>query len=185
MTYRVWLTKAAEADFVTAMETECREEKGVVRFQGLKVLTDNLTGKPYISVNLDPIDPTVELPTFPKGSIRKVTFTGKHFDGFRNDGVYRHKGATVYLKIVHNLKTPSVHNTEDVTHLEIYQEVQISAGSVRTLREIYTKVRAGEIEPSEDWGSPMKAPSFEQMLGLVALATSRAHGATPSPSDMN
>ncbi len=170
---------------MTSKEADFREEKEVTRLQGMKVLTDNMTGTPYISVNFDPIDPTNEPPTFPKGSVRKVTFTGKYFDGFRNDGIYRHKGATAYLKLVRSLKAPSPYNTEDTTHLEIFQEIQITAGSVRTLREIYTKVRTGEIKPTEDWGSPMKALSFEEMLGLVALVNARADGTIKTPFDMN
>jgi len=183
MTYRVWLTKAAESDFVTAMETEFREEKEVMRFQGMKVLTENLTGKPYISFNFDPIDPTIELPTLPKGSVRKVTFTSKHFDGFRNDGIYRHKGATARLETTRKIHHPYSEN--DVGSIETYQEIQISAGSVRTLRDTYTKVRTGEIEPFEDWGSQRKAPTFEEMLGLMALVTARVHGGTQAPTDMN
>ncbi|MDA8596718.1 hypothetical protein N9L26_00065 [Candidatus Pacebacteria bacterium] len=183
MSYRVWLTKAAETDFTTATERKSGEDQEITRFQGLEVVTDKLTDKRFLSVNLDPIDPTIEPPTFPKGSVRKITFTSKHFDGFRNDGIYRHKGAVALLETTQKLHTPST--MADKTLLQVFQEVKISAGSVRTLREVYTKVRAGKLEPTEDWGSPMKAPSFKEMLGLLALAGAHARGGAQTPTDMN
>lgn len=183
MTYRVWLTKAAAAGFTTATERKYGEDKKITRFQGLEVMTDNATNKPYVAISFDPINPTGELPILPKGSVRKVTFTGKYFDGFRNDGIYRHKGATARVELIQKIRLGC--SLEDVNRLEIYQEIQISAGSVRTLREIYIKVRSGKIEPTEDWGSPMKGPSFEEMLGLMALVSARAHGGVQTPSDMN
>jgi hypothetical protein len=183
MSYRVWLTKTAETDFVTAKETKYREEKEITRFHGLEVNVDKVSGKSYISVyNVDPMDPTNEHHIFPKGSVRKVTFTHKHFDGFRNDGIYQHKGATARLETTQKIHSP--HSMEDKSRFEIFQEIQISAGSLRTLRELYTKIRSGDLEPAEDWGSPMKTPSFEEVLGLMALVGARTQG-SHTPTDMN
>ena len=184
MTIRVWLTKAAETHFEDAGEVSRVQSKPhVAMFYGFKVFEEHVGGQRYISLSVDPLNPTVDTPTFPKGTVRRVTFTHKYFDGFRNDGIYEHKGATARLELTQKIRSAST--LEDVSRLEIFQEIQITAGSIRTLRQIYTKVRSGEIEPSEDWGSPLKAPSFEQMLGLVALASSRAHGSAPNPSKMN
>lgn len=182
MSYRVWLTEATKTDFTTATERKYGEDQEISRYNGLEVMTDKVSGKSYISVHHDPIDPTIEHPAFPKGSVRKVTFTHKHFDGFRNDGIYQHKGATARLETTHKVHTP--YNMEDKTRLEIFQEVQISAGSLRTVRELYIKVRSGDLEPAEDWGSPMKAPSFEEVLGLMALVGARTQG-SHTPTDMN
>lgn len=183
MTYRVWLTKAAKVGFKTTTEKRYGTEKEITRFCDLEVYTENTNAAPYISIERDPIDPTVEFPVFPKGSVRKVTYIGKHFDGFRNDGVYHYRGATARLETTQKLHTPS--SMEDKSHLEVFQQIQISARCVRTLREIYTKVRSGTIQPTEDWGSPAKAPSLEEMLGLMALVSARAHGRPQTPTEMN
>jgi hypothetical protein len=179
MTIRVWLTKAAETHFTDAGEVSNVQSKAhVAMFNGFKVFEEHADGKRYISLSFDPLNPTVELPVFPKGSVRKVTFTGKHFDGFRNDGIYNHKGAVARLETTRKIDRPFVNSQKDVSYVMITQEIQVSAGSIRTLREIYTKIRTGEIKPTEDWGAPMQAPSFEEMLGLMALVSARAHGDT-------
>lgn len=183
MSYRVWLTETAKTSFVTTNEKKYGEMKDVARFNGLEVYTEETSGKCYISISRDPLDPTIELPTFPKGSVRKVTFTSKHFEGFRSDGIYRYKGATARVETTQKLHTPM--NMEDTTHREVFQEIQISAGSVRTLREIYTKIRSKTIEPTEDWGSPMTDRTFAEMLGLISLARAHIPGGGKPPSDMN
>ncbi len=184
MTYRVWLSKTAEANFITAKEKKYSEEREVTRFQGLEVVVDIISGKSYVSIyNIDPIDPTAQYPSFPKGCVSKVTFVGKYFEGFRKDGIYRYKGAIARLETQLKLHTP--HNLEDKRHLEVFQEIQVSAGSVRTLREIYTKVRAGEIQPTKDWSSKASDHSLEELLGLMKLAGAPASGGLKALSGMN
>jgi hypothetical protein len=182
MTYRIWLTEAAKATFVTTQEKKYGEMKEITRFSGHEVSFETGTGSPYVQLWGDPIDPTLELPTFPKGKVKKVTFLSKYHVEFRNDGIYRHKGAVARVEMNRRLHTPMTNG--DTTHLEEYQEIQISAGSIRTLREIYTKVRSGTLKPSEDWGAVSKAPTLEDVLGMFALAGAQANG-VGSPGNMN
>ncbi|MBY0310373.1 hypothetical protein K2Q16_04495, partial [Patescibacteria group bacterium] len=167
---------------VTTQEKKYGEMKDITRFCGHEVTFETGTESSYVQLWGDPIDPTQELPTFPKDSVRKVTFLTKHYVGFRNDGIYRHKGAVARVEMNRLLHTPMTNG--DTTHLEEHQEIQISAGSIRTLREIYTKVRSGKLKPSEDWGGIVKPPTLEEVLGMFSLAGARA-GGVGSPGNMN
>ncbi len=182
MTYRVWLSEAAKASFITTHEKKYSEMKNITRFCGHEVTFETGTKSPYVHVYGDPIDPTHIPPVFPKRSIRKVTFMTKHHVGFRNDGIYCHKGAVARVEINRRLHTLMTNG--DTTHLEVHQEIQISAGSIRTLCEIYTLVRSGKLDPSEDWGGVTKPPTLEEVLGMFALAGAKA-GGDNSPGNMN
>jgi hypothetical protein len=182
MTYRIWLTESAKETFVTTQEKKYGEMKEITRFSGHEVLFETGSRSPYVQLWGDPVDPTQELPTFPKGSVKKVTFLSKYPVGFRNDGIYRHKGAVARVEMSRRFHTPM--SDKDFAHLEEYQEIQISAGSIRALREIYTKVRSGVLKPSEDWGAVTKQPTLEDVLGMFALAGARTNG-VGSPGNMN
>jgi len=58
----------------------------------------------------------------------------------------------------------------DVGAVETWQDIQISAGSVKTLREIYAKIRSGYLKPAEDWGTPLEDfVAVGVMLRLMAM----------------
>jgi len=141
MSIRIWLS-AAGVDSLDAPQ-EGRADILKVGDANLRVDTEN--GCKYVTLNGDPNDPSTAIPAIERKFIRKVTYVEKYYRGFRTDGLYRHKGATARVETREHH-----HSFEDVT-IESHQNISISAGSIRTLKEIYSKVRAGELKPESDW----------------------------------
>jgi len=78
-TIRVWLSATAEPDFETRGE---RQGIPNIYWQGFEVKYDKPTcQRPFLSLYFDPLDPTVKLPSFPKGTVREVTFTDRYWTG--------------------------------------------------------------------------------------------------------
>jgi hypothetical protein len=114
------------------------------------VETDNKSGGKYISIYADPNNPAASIPVITRKYVKRVSYTGKYYAGFRTDGIYHHKGATAHVETIENINRP--YSDNDRTTEEKHQNISISAGSIKTLREIYSKIRTGELKPTEDWG---------------------------------
>jgi hypothetical protein len=125
------------------METPQQGRANLLKVGESSLRVDTENGRKYITLNGDPNDPSTVFTNVPRRFIRQVTFMDNFYKGFRTDGLYRHKGATARVET-----RESGGNMGAVQH----QNISISAGSIRTLREIYSKVRAGELlKPNIDW----------------------------------
>jgi hypothetical protein len=144
MYMKVWLTPKA-----TSAGTQQAADK--LKLYGVEVQTSKESGGKYVSVYLDPIDPTVDMPRFQRGHVKMIAFSDRYHEGFRPEGVYTHKGARAVVKTIVRVETPYLGNNFDATSIERYQEISISAKSIKTLREIYTQIRQGKIAAVEVW----------------------------------
>lgn len=131
MTTRIWLKPAA------AQKDGKRDDS----LNGVKIEFDN--GMPFVIIHFDVMEPATQVPLIDPKLVSKYTYHGTYSSGLRNDGVYRLRGAEASLRT-----TTSVHEGVMVTR---WQTISISAKSVKTLREIYTKIRTGELKVDQDW----------------------------------
>ena len=143
MTIRIWLNAAGEK----ALEAPVQGRADLLKVDERKLRVDNENGCKYVNLNGDPNDPAMVFPTVPSKFIRQVTYVEKYYAGFRTNGLYRHKGATARTDTQERY-----HGHTEIT-LERWQNISISARSIKTLREIYSKVRSGELKPEKDWES--------------------------------
>ena len=123
------------------------EEKVAGRADLLKdtrTRVDYENGKPYTPMDGDVMGPAPALPAIPTDLVKLITYIGKIQNGLRTDGIYRHKGAEARLTTVRQ----GVGNGDLTANV---QTIAISAHSVRSLREIYSKIRSGELKPEEKW----------------------------------
>jgi len=152
MSTRILLKKSADESMT---KTEKRKwDKDVYLLEGVEAVADETTGEKYIVIHADPLDPAASMPRVARKYIKRVTYTEeKYFEGFRTDGVYKLRGATARVDTIEVVHAPGWQNVNDTTTISRHQTISISAGSIRTLREIYTKVRQGTLKPVEDWGA--------------------------------
>ena len=114
--------------------------------RGVEVKTDK-TGKVYIHIYGNPLDPTVEIPEVPEEFVKKVTLREIINEGLLKDGIY----CLDYAKVL--TKTGYDGYYEDV---QTYQHISASAPSLRVLKYVYNRLRKGELKPSEDWSKGTK-----------------------------
>jgi len=170
MAIRIWLTSGADKAIETKQEKQHHDKmKDVNRLNGLEVESDE-GGEKYIDLyRHDPIDPTSSyVLSIDRKYIKRVSFVDKYHAGFRTDGIYKFKGATACIETKRTF-----HGGFDKEQLEeTYQNISISAGSMRTLREIYTQVRQGKLKPTEDWGTGLPMLELRQQQAAKKTATS-------------
>jgi len=143
MSIRVWLNSAGEK----ALEQREPNVTGPLKVGDRLLRADMENGHKYVYLVGRLNDPATVFPQIPREFIRKVTYVDRYYKGFRTDGVYQHKGATA--------RTDTKKNYHD-QQVEVYQEISISAGSIRAAAEIYNLVRSGELKPAENWESSKK-----------------------------
>ncbi|MBM3272273.1 hypothetical protein FJY94_03310 [Candidatus Kaiserbacteria bacterium] len=136
MSLYVWLKKSAPKDLMIGVRS---------------TKVDPNSGARYIELNLDPIKPSAEVPPLDRKYVRKLTFKHAYYAGFRADGIYAHKGATARVAFHRHVNGGIMSQTQTV---EDSQKISIAAPSLRTLREIYSKVRSGQLKPDAEWGQP-------------------------------
>lgn len=147
----IWLKNGAEEQLATL------KEHGLLG--DIKVETHRNSGKKYIMIYEDAIDPTADI-NIPDKFIRKVTLKDKIYRGFCIEGIYRHKGATLMVRT-----ESRVHSEMMATNIEReeWQEISITAPNVKKLKIIYTLVRQKKLAPEEKWDdinfSPPSAPA--------------------------
>lgn len=147
-TTRIWLKASATNSLVKADKRKW--DKDVYILNEIEVVTDESSGQWYVSVSADPLNPAASMPTVARKYVRRVSHESKYFEGFRIDGIYRHKGATARVE--------SIQADEGYGEARFdrrYQRISISAGSVKALRDIYTQVRQGKLKPAEAWGTDL------------------------------
>lgn len=145
----IWLKDDAEA------ELDKLKEQGLL--ENTHVQTKRGTGKKYITIHDDPMDPTSDDVSFLAPLTEKVTFKSTIHRGFRTDGIYRHEGATLLVRTQIRVHSELMcHNIER----EVSQEISILAPSVEKLKAIYTLVRQGKLAPEENWGDDALATSI-------------------------
>lgn len=115
---------------------------------GMEVETDRKSGEKYINFYVDPINPGVILPVIASEYVKYITYIASYHAGFRTDGIYRYKGATARVET-----TPMHRDSNQGGGQEYRQDIDISARSIKTLRDIYSKIRTGELKPEENWGT--------------------------------
>jgi hypothetical protein len=147
MSIRFWLNANAEKATETKQEKKFGEMQDVSYLGDLEV-RDDKGGAKYIDLYADPLDPASSMPTIDRKYVKRVSFVDTYHEGFRTDGIYKLKGATARVSTQRRFHGGLDTEQEE----EVYQQISISAGSVKTLREIYSKVRKGELKPDEDWG---------------------------------
>lgn len=150
MTVRYWLSKAAEGKLVTKQEKKYGEMRDIRRLDGIEVGTEG--GANYIDFYVDPSDFVSPPPTIGRKFFKKITFVDTYHVGFRKDGIYKYRGATARVVTERRFHGRCY---EHETKEEVYQKISISAGSFETLRQIYSKIRSGALEPTENWGASM------------------------------
>lgn len=132
MTTRIWLKPGVA-------------EKNGKRDDSLKEITLGFeNGMPCVTIHSDVMEPATQIPPIDPKLVSKYTYHGTYTSGMRNDGVYRLRGAEATVRT-----TTSVHEGCITTR---WQTISISAKSVKTLREIYAKIRTGELKVDQDWG---------------------------------
>ena len=115
--------------------------------------------KKYLSISFVNMTP---LPDIPEELVRCVTrMENEIHQGFRREGVYRHKGARLTVVTTKYLKAD-----------EYYQRMEIIGPSVTSVNEIYSLVRQGKLQPVEDWAAPM--PTASQISLKCFLASLKA-----------
>jgi hypothetical protein len=149
MSMKIWLTSKATSQETQQPDTQPAEKR---KLYGGNIETSNESGGKYVTLYLDPINPAVDMPRFTRGHVKMIAFSDKYHEGFRAEGIYTHKGARAVVKTTVRVETPYLGNVHDTTSIERYQEISISAKSIKTLREIYTLIRQGDkLEPQEKW----------------------------------
>ena len=141
MSIRIWLNAAG----VKALEPPQQGRADLLKVGESSLRGDTENGFRYVTLTGDPNDPSTVLTNVPRKFISRVTYVEKYYTGHRTDGKYRHKGA------VARVETREYHHGHANITIERFQNISISAGSIKTLREISSKVRAGELKPDPDW----------------------------------
>jgi hypothetical protein len=146
MSMKIWLTAKAVSQAVgTGADS---------KLYGTKVETSKESNGRYVTLYLNPIDPAVDMPRFPRGHVKAITFcSDKYYHGFRHEGVYQLKGAKALVKTEVHIHNADWDHKQDASTIARYQEISISAGSIKTLREIYTQIRQGKLQPTETWSN--------------------------------
>ncbi len=139
MSLRIWLKKSAKAG----------DDGKIVN---LKVESDERNGGKYLNVYVDPMDPAMQMPAVPSKDVKAITYTDEYFVGFKPDGLYRTPRASARIKTKKDLHTPNWDSKEDCSIMKISQYISITAPSLKALREIYSKIRTGELKAAEVWG---------------------------------
>jgi hypothetical protein len=163
MSTRIWLNASATASLVKTNKKKW--DKDVYTLNDVEVVADEPSGQKYISVNADPLDPAASMPIVARKHIQRVSYSDKYFEGFRADGLYRHKGATARVETVE-----SSEGYGEARFDRRYQIISISAGSIKTLREIYTQVRQGKLKPAENWGVGLSELERRERLAAAKAA---------------
>ena len=161
MTIRYWLKPLPEEVIDVRQESFLGNNKDVDYLNGHQIEDDG-SGSKYIEVRTDPTNPASSVPTtIDRKYVKRVTFVGTYYSGFRTDGVYKFKGATAHVVTLHRIHKGTNYEGKAIEK-EVYQQISISAGSVRTLREIYSAVREGELEPCENWSISQSALNYNE-----------------------
>jgi hypothetical protein len=142
MAIRMYLTDAATKEWLK--ESKALKEWEQNGYQGERpqtTLTSKFTagcenGSLYICPNGDLMDPAFVEPKIDAAHIEFVTFTDSFCDGHRPEGLYKHEEASARVET--RVGTGSQH-------------ISIRAPTLEAAKEIYTKVRNCDLQPTTKW----------------------------------
>lgn len=142
MATRIWLSKRGIEKI----------EKGIPgaadRFMGMSVRREN--GAPYVEIFEDVTSPTTQVPRFPRGTVRCVTFVTSIHTCFRKDGDYR-KGQAFGRVVTVRSVTGSAQPIEVVR-----QDISIRAPTVTAAIDLYERIRDGVVQTCSYWGDKIE-----------------------------
>lgn len=144
MGLRFWLSEKDEPSLNKPQVMDALTEEDLNFMRSHQVKQDSNSGAKYIEVFVDPMNPGSPIPgKIGHGDVSHVSYVDVYYTGFRTDGIYKLGSATARVVMeVRFAETMPVH----------YQRIEISAQNVQELREIYSHVRSGKLQPTEDWG---------------------------------
>ena len=143
----IWLTEKAKKQFKKRdVDWACGKKE--FEFLGdVRVETHENSGKKYIDVRCDnPMDLTFIFPDIPQELIEKITLKGRIEVNFRTAGIYHQDDALLLLESRSFIERSS----EDLI-LVTWQDVSASAPTIEKLKNIYSLVRQGKLQPEENW----------------------------------
>ncbi len=126
-------------------------EAGIVAMKEAKIKTPG-AAIGFIDLYVDPWDPTEsdKLPSFlTQEMVVRVTCKTRIYRGFRTDGIYTKGNSRLLAEC--EIHTESSLGTVGGIESTEWQDVHISAPSIKDLVEIHTEFRQGRLKPSEDW----------------------------------
>lgn len=151
MSTRIWLTSVAIEAIETKKENKHKDVMEDVSYlDGMEVKSDKGSKEHYIDLYFDPINPAESPPTIDPKHIKRVSFVDDYHKGLRIDGIYKLRDATARLETKRIIHSGYGYDANQIE--EIFQRISISAGDIDTVREIYSKVRTGELKPIANWG---------------------------------
>lgn len=131
MTTYVWLRSGAEERLAALNDQQV--------YVGPQIKIDHTSGTKYVVVHEDIFaNPT----SVPNELVEKVTVRDVTYRGFRTEGIYRRGKAVLIVKSTH---------TSEAGRSRWYQEISVSAPTMRAAKKIYSLVRQGELLPEENW----------------------------------
>ena len=113
------------------------QENNSTTLCGFKVYNDK-SGRKYICVHENPGSVMLSMPRLCSKYVNLITYRGTFNTGFQVEGIYKYGGARAFVE------------TSFVDDLK-YQRIEISARSIKKLREIHSLIRTGNLDPVEDW----------------------------------
>lgn len=117
------------------------------------------TGAKYVEVSGAVDEFIVGIPSIPQEFIERVTLKDTIYRGSRNEGVYRHNGATLVVK------SSTYFSAFDQVAC---QDITVGAPTICALVAIYTLVRQGKLLPEENWeGRISSATPTQEPAGVV------------------
>ena len=149
MTLRFTLSKAGIKNLESKQKKVFGGTEEVKILQGYTVeVTD--TGSSYVTLYLDPNNPSAESPNLNPDYFERVTFKGEYESGFRLEGIYNLKGAVARVETQTNVINRYGGGEARIRRV---QNIDISARAVEEIKEIYSAIRSGKLKPAEDWES--------------------------------
>lgn len=89
-------------------------------------------------VESDIHSPNIMLLSKPGDDVKLIVWSETLYAGFKPDGVYRYKNATLVL-------------TTEGRGKDKYQNLQVAGPTLRNIKKLYEGVRNGQIIPAGDW----------------------------------
>lgn len=132
MSIRIWLK--------TNGEVEISKLQASGKIGDVKIETHDTTLKKYIDINVDPTDPTIEIPVIPKEITERITFKGNvclfgvtHSD-YLPSGSFHDKDTTTHMLVSSNPK-------ENYKKGYYWVEVSVSSPSLEALKDILFRLQ--------------------------------------------
>lgn len=148
MTTRLWLKTSDK------LPVEKSKDGRYDILENFFVFSEN--GLRFVALNGDIMEPSTPLPRFPAKYISTVTYRGRIYSPLIRVGFYTYKGATARIETVFE------------TEGRAWQEISMRGGSVRTLRDLYQRIRMEQIKPIKLGVPEPRLADHDQPTGSVS-----------------